>query len=84
MRPEPRPATVGEWAAYFEALPGARLWQKARAINSPEFVELLQRDGLCAAEIEAVFAALAGCFRRLRLRPPPGSYVDLLAPPFVG
>jgi hypothetical protein len=59
-------------------VPRARLFDRARAANTPEYVELLLADGLDAAAVEEIFAAIATRFRDEGLRPPAGSYADLL------
>jgi hypothetical protein len=63
---------------YWAALPRRELWDRTRAANTPEYVEMLLGDGLDATEVEQVFVAIARRFDHEQLRPPPGSYVDLL------
>jgi hypothetical protein len=78
------PVTVEEWGQYIGRLSGAKLFSKAIAANTLNFVRMLQDDGFANDEITDVLLMFALQVRKAGLDLPNGipgeylSYPDLL------
>lgn len=78
------PVTVEEWGQYIGRLSGAKLFSKAIAANTLNFVRMLQDDGFANDEITDVLLMFALRFGKIGLDLPNGipgeylSYPDLL------
>jgi hypothetical protein len=75
------PQTVEEWAEYIRALSGKDLLDQAIAMNSLDFVEILQEDGFAPGDIRDVFSLFALQFREVGVAPPSGFEFEYLSFP---
>lgn len=68
------PETMSEWMEHVSIITENEILSKARAANSPRFIEKMLEEGFELAEVKTIIQALARRCGDFNLQPPRGVY----------